>query len=126
PAGYPRGTRRDLMTMVRTLPAFTHSGKRVLASVRLLNEVDKVHHDVPQPHYYLAILGADPLFQRQGAGSAALQPMLDRCDAEGTPAYLATQKEENLAYYARHAFDTERKLEVKGVPPIWTMIRKPR
>src|SRR3954454_22792328 len=43
PDAYPRGVRRDVMTMLRALPAFTHSGKRLLASRRLLNEVDKVH-----------------------------------------------------------------------------------
>ena len=49
--------------------------------------------------------------------------MLERCDAEGLPAYLETQKEENLAYYARHAFELVQKVEVDGVPPVWTLLR---
>jgi GNAT superfamily N-acetyltransferase len=126
PEGYPRGMRRDLMTMVRSTAAFTRAGRRILASLRLLAEVDKAHHELTEPSMYLAILGTDPLYQRTGAGSAALQPMLDRCDEQGLPAYLETQKEMNLAYYARHAFELVRTLEVKGVPPIWTMLRKPR
>jgi len=126
PDGYPRSRRRDFMTMARATPAFTHSGRRLFGSLRLLNEVDRAHHEVHEPHMYLAILGSDPLFQRTGAGSAALQPVLDRCDDQGMLAYLETQKEENLAYYARHAFEVVRKLEVKGVPPIWTLHRKPR
>jgi GNAT superfamily N-acetyltransferase len=75
---------------------------------------------------YLAILGSEPLYRGAGAGSAVLQPVLDRCDEQGLPAYLETQKESNLAYYARHAFDVVQKLEVHGVPPIWTLLRKPR
>ena len=126
PAGYPRSRKRDLMTVVRGFPAFIHSGARAFASVRLLNEVDKVHHEVGEPHYYLAILGTDPLFRRAGAASAALQPVLDRCDHEGLPAYLETQREENLAYYAHHGFEMRRTVDIRGVPPMWTMLRKAR
>ena len=126
PGAYPRGKRRDAMTILRGLPAFSKAGPRIPASLRLLAEVDRAHHELHEPHYYLAILGTDPLFQRAGAGSAALAPVLERCDQEGLPAYLETQKEMNLAYYARHKFDVVEKLEVRGVPPIWTLLRKPR
>jgi hypothetical protein len=126
PEGYPRSKRRDFMTTVRAAPAFAHAGKRLAASFRLLNEVERSHHEITQPHMYLAILGSDPCFQRSGAGSAALQPVLDRCDEQGMLAYLETQKEENLAYYARHGFDVRKVLEVRGVPPMWTLQRTPR
>jgi GNAT superfamily N-acetyltransferase len=126
PGAYPRGTRRDLMTNLRGLPTFVRSGRRLAGAVRLLNALDKAHHAIDEPHYYLAILGTDPLYQRSGAGSAALRPVLDRCDREGVTAYLETQKEENLAYYARHAFELIEKVDVGGVPPVWTLSRKPR
>jgi len=126
PGTYPRGARRDLMTYVRTLPTFVHSGKRFGRAVALLGAVDKAHHDLTGPHYYLAILGTDPEFQRTGAGSAVLAPVLERCDTEGLPAYLETQKEANIAYYARHRFDLVQKIEVPGCPPVWTLLRQPR
>jgi GNAT superfamily N-acetyltransferase len=126
PGGYPRGRRRELLTMARGAPTFAYSGRRIAGALRLTGAVDKAHHELKEPHFYLAILGADPRFQRTGAGSAALQPVLDRCDAEGLPAYLETQQEENLAYYARFAFDVEQKLDVRGAPTIWTLLRKPR
>jgi GNAT superfamily N-acetyltransferase len=126
PGAYPRTARRDLMTNLRGAPTFLRSGRRLGGAVRLLGVLDKAHHEVHEPHYYLAILGTDPIFQRSGAGSAALRPVLERCDAEGLSAYLETQKEENLAYYARHAFELVQRVDVKGVPPIWTMLRKPR
>jgi GNAT superfamily N-acetyltransferase len=126
PGAYPRGVRRDMKTNLRSFPVIARSGARSLASLRLLTAVDKAHHAVHEPHYYLAILGTDPCFQRSGAGTAALAPVLERCDHEGLSAYLETQKEENLAYYQRHAFEMIQKLDVKGVPPIWTMLRKPR
>ena len=126
PGTYPRGRRRDAMTNLRGLPTFVRSGRRVSGAIRLLTAVDKAHREIAEPHYYLAILGTDPLYQRSGAGTAALAPVLSRCDDQGLAAYLETQKEENLAYYARHAFEVVRIIEVEGAPPIWTLLRKPR
>jgi GNAT superfamily N-acetyltransferase len=126
PGAYPRGARRDLMTNLRGAPTFIRSGRRIAGALKLLGALDKLHHEIGEPHYYLGFLGTDPLYQRVGAGSAALRPVLDRCDTEGVLAYLETQKEENLAYYARHAFELIQKVDVGGVPPVWTMSRKPR
>ncbi len=125
PEGYPRSRGRDLMTIVRTLPGFMHAGVRALMGVRLLNESERAHHALGEPHYYLAVLGSDPMFRGAGAASAALAPVLESCDQQGLSAYLETQREENLAYYGRHGFDMVRRIDVKGVPPIWTMLRKP-
>jgi GNAT superfamily N-acetyltransferase len=126
PGAYPRGLRRDLMTNLRGAPTFARAGRRLGGALRLLSALDKAHHELREPHFYLAILGTDPLHQRAGAGHAALAPVLERCDTEGLPAYLETQKEENIAYYARHAFDVVQKIEINGVPPLWTLLRKPR
>jgi GNAT superfamily N-acetyltransferase len=126
PGAYPRGPRREFMTYVRTMPTLLHSGKRIGRAVALLGAVDKAHHEVEGPHYYLGILGTDPEFQRTGAGSAVLAPVLERCDTEGLPAYLETQKESNIAYYARHRFELAQKIELAGCPPIWTLLRPPR
>ena len=126
PGAYPRGFRRELMTNVRAVPAFIRTGRRLSGALRLLGTLDKAHHEIHEPHYYLGILGTDPVYQRTGGGSAALQPVLDKCDTEGVAAYLETQKEDNLAYYARHAFELIQKVEVAGVPPVWTLLRKPR
>jgi GNAT superfamily N-acetyltransferase len=67
----------------------------------------------------------DPLNQRTGAGAALLRPVLERCDTEGLPAYLETQKEENVPWYMRSGFELVQVLDVKGCPPLWTMRREP-
>jgi len=126
PGAYPRNARRELASYVRSVPVFVRTGPRIGRAVKLLAAVDKEHHELRAPHYYLAILGTDPQFQRTGAGTAVLAPVLERCDAEGLPAYLETQKEENIAYYARHRFDLVQKIELDGCPPIWTLQRDPR
>jgi ribosomal protein S18 acetylase RimI-like enzyme len=124
PDAYPRGTRRDLGYVARAWRGTPGIGRRVPAMLRLLNKLDAVHPH--EPHWYLAVLGTDPLFQRTGAGTALLEPVLARSDAEGLPAYLETQKEANLAWYGRFGFDVVERIEVGAVPPIWTMQRAPR
>lgn len=125
PGAYPRGVRRDVMTNFRTVPAFVRARGRIGPSLKLLNAVDKAHKAIKAPHYYLAVLGSDPLRRRVGAGTAVLAPVLERCDAEGVAAYLETQKEENIAYYARHRFEVVSKLHNPPCPPVWTLLREP-
>jgi hypothetical protein len=125
PGGYPRSPQREVMTNARAVPAFARARGRIRDSLKLLAAVDKAHKDIDAPHFYLAVLGSDPLYQRVGAGSAVLGPVLERCDDEKLPAYLETQKEANIAYYARHRFEVVRRLDMPPCPPIWTLLRQP-
>ncbi len=52
--------------------------------------------------------------------------MLAICDRDGTPAYLESSKEQNVAFYARHGFVADGPVEVlPGAPPVWPMWREP-
>ena len=33
-----------------------------------------------------------------------MQPVLERCDADGIPAYLESTKERNVGFYEQHGF----------------------
>ena len=114
------------MEILRTMPGYTKAlGKRLLFGLRALLEIEKRHPKTP--HYYLATLGTDPAHQGKGVGSALLKPVLDRCDAEGIPAYLESSKEQNVPFYARHGFTvTEEMTMSNGGPRLWLMWRKPR
>ena len=79
-----------------------------------------------EPHYYLAVLGVDPEAQGTGLGSRLLEPMLERCDREGAPAYLESSKERNLDFYARHGFRVTGRTRLPLGPPLWFMWREPR
>jgi GNAT superfamily N-acetyltransferase len=80
-----------------------------------------------QEHFYLSVLGTDPDRRREGIGSALLQPVLERCDAERVPVYLETATEENVQFYARHGFDVQRRLDLPGgAPPLWLLWRPAR
>ena len=63
----------------------------------------------------------------RGLGSAAIAPVLTRCDAEGIPAYLESTKERNLAFYERHGFAVTGTIVVPpDGPTLWTMWREPQ
>jgi len=123
PGAMPRPARREVALNLRAARVLAGARNRV-AGFKLLDAVDKVHP--PEPHWYLFLLGTDPSVQGRGIGGRLLAPVLARCDAEGLPAYLETQKESNLAFYGRHGFELTKLLEVGGAPPIWTMTRLPR
>jgi ribosomal protein S18 acetylase RimI-like enzyme len=80
-----------------------------------------------RPHFYLFFLGVMPASQGLGLGSALLRSMLDRCDAQGIPAYLENSNQRNLPLYRRHGFEvTERFQLAPDGPPLWLMWREPR
>lgn len=92
---------------------------------RLVNDaMARVHPR--EPHWYLQGLGTDPPRQRQGRASAALAPVLERCDAEGTPAYLESTKIDNVPFYERHGFVVTGTIDVpREGPTLYTMSRTP-
>jgi GNAT superfamily N-acetyltransferase len=80
-----------------------------------------------EPHFYLSGLGTDPPRQRQGLASAALAPVLARCDADGMPAYLESTKEANNAFYERNGFAVTGTIVVPpDGPTLWAMWREPQ
>jgi GNAT superfamily N-acetyltransferase len=83
------------------------------------------HHPRSPPHWYLAVLGTDPVAQGQGLGSAVLAPVLERCDEDGVGAYLESSKESNIAFYARHGFRVTGELRLPRGPRLWPMWRDP-
>ena len=83
-------------------------------------------HHPGQPWMYLQLIGVVPEQQGRGLGSQLLAPVLQRCDATGTPAYLEASTTDNRRLYERHSFDTigEITLPSSG-PTVWPMWREP-
>lgn len=67
--------------------------------------------DLKQPCWKLDVLGVDPNYQRQGVGTALLQPILERADSEGTPCHVITHNPANIVYYGRHGFQLLHRAE---------------
>ncbi len=122
PGGYPYPARQQVGQLLGTLRAFAPRPQMMPIGMRYVRAIEKAH---PKgPIWYLAVLATDPEYQRAGVGTALVEPILDRCDAEGVDAYLETQKEDNLSYYRRFGFEVvERLTPVKDGPPLWTLRR---
>ncbi|MFE2998130.1 GNAT family N-acetyltransferase [Nocardia sp. NPDC059246] len=102
--------------------AFRH---RLLMAGRLADRMAAAHPR--EPHWYLAVIGSLPGVRGQGYGQALMRSRLERCDAEGIPAYLESSKPQNVPYYERFGFDVTGTLDATaGGPPLWPMWRTPR
>ncbi|MFE0422862.1 GNAT family N-acetyltransferase [Streptomyces sp. NPDC058953] len=84
-------------------------------------------HSPREPHWYLAVIGADPAAQGTGQGAALLRSGLAKADAAGLPAYLESSKESNLPFYEYFGFTTRAEITLPGGgPTLWSMRRAPR
>jgi GNAT superfamily N-acetyltransferase len=112
--------------MVRATPAMLRAfGTKMPRMVGALTAIEKVHPK--EEHYYLEVLGTRQDRQSKGVGSLVMGHMLERCDAEGMPAYLESSNPRNIPFYARHGFETTREIVVgKGAPTVTAMWRNPR
>ncbi|WP_424216831.1 GNAT family N-acetyltransferase (plasmid) [Streptomyces sp. BI20] len=83
-------------------------------------------HTPAEPHWYLAVIGADPAAQGTGQGAALLRSGLAKADAAGLPAYLESSKEANLPFYEHFGFTVRDELSLPGGgPALWSMWREP-
>lgn len=79
-----------------------------------------------EPHWYLKSVGVDPPCQGRGAAGLLLRARLDRCDADGRPAYLEASKPEGVPLYERFGFRRTGTVGLPaGAPVVTTMWRAP-
>jgi len=77
--------------------------------------VDDLHRKLlTYPHWYLQIIGVDPLYQGQGFTSRLVRPMLERIDSERMPCALDTNIDQNVAIYRRFGFEVISENKVPG------------
>ncbi|KLK91366.1 acetyltransferase [Microvirga vignae] len=78
-----------------------------------------------EPHWYLPLIGVDPVHQRKGYGSALLDHVLRGCDEEGVSAFLEASSLESIPLYQRHGFEVLGSIQVGTSPPVTPMLRRP-
>ena len=123
PPGRWEQTTREQVAMV---PAVLRAFRGRLGIARALAEEMKASHP-EEPHWYLAMIGSDPVMRGGGFGNALMRSRLDRCDAEGAPAYLESSNPDNIGYYHRFGFEVTGEIAMPGGgPPLWPMWRAPR
>ena len=123
PPGTWRGSVGDALRVMAPMARLTGRGtRRGLTVLRASERAHPKDHD----HWYLAVLGTHPDHQGLGVGSSVLQPVLERCDLDGSGAYLESSKPENVPFYERHGFAVTDVIDPGGSPPLTLMWRDPR
>lgn len=105
-----------------------HLGEAALARFGAVTAQQAAFHqrDMPDPHWYLLILGVDPSHQGWGIGGRLMEPVLARADVARLPCYLETTKAANVPFYQRHGFTVVVTADLPdGGLPFWTMRRSP-
>jgi ribosomal protein S18 acetylase RimI-like enzyme len=90
----------------------------------IFEKMSSYHPD--EPHWYLPLLGVDPLHHGKGLGSALLQHALAMCDHDNKSAYLESSNPRNISLYKRYGFELLGTIQVNRSPSIFPMLRKPR
>lgn len=124
PGHFPLNILRLLQVGLYALP-FNVDWSRLRQFISLQSTMEEFHkRDMPQPHWYLIMLGVAPTYQGQGIGGSLLQPILNQADSEGLPCYLETSTEQAVRFYQKHGFEVLRIGEFPGnAPRLWTMKR---
>jgi GNAT superfamily N-acetyltransferase len=125
PGKYPATGRRAIRQLAALSTLAPRAPRRLPRALRYLRVVERGHPK--DPHWYLGFLGVEPSLQGQGIGTRLLDAVLPRIDETGEAAYLETDKERNIPYYARHRFELVDTVHpAADGPPTWTMWRAPR
>jgi ribosomal protein S18 acetylase RimI-like enzyme len=125
PGTFPLPVSAQIGEMAGAVRALIPRPPALLTGLRYTMAIDKARprHD----HWYLCLLATDPMVWRRGIGTGLMEPSLETVDGDGLPAYVETQKQDNLAYYRRFGFEeTARLTPSPGGPPLFTMTRPAR
>lgn len=77
-------------------------------------------------HWYLSLIGVDPLLQGRGYASILLKAMSARIDKEHLPCYLETQTVKNVSIYRHYGFKVVEKFIIPSTTEFsnWAMLRE--
>jgi len=83
-------------------------------------------HHPTEPHWCLPVIGADPVYQGKGHGSALMKYALEQCDRDHLPAYLESSNPRNISLYQRHGFEAVGTIQAGDSSTIVPMNRTAR
>ena len=122
----PRTELWNLLTSGRLEALLYGRWDRIIDAVWLTSIFEEEHKKLmPEPHWYLMMLGVSPNCQGQGIGGKLIQPVLDLADRDNLPCYLETSTSGGVRFYKRHGFETLHQ-DFFGGNPYWAMRRSPQ
>ena len=87
--------------------------------------MEKIHpHD--ERCWYLPLIAADPAHIGKGLGGELMKHALQRCDEDGSIAYLESTNPRNISLYERHGFGVVGEIQAGSSPTLYPMIRPAR
>ncbi len=128
PPGKTTPTLRRMLNTGALWPTFQLGWQGQLRGTRTQIYQNSLHkRSVPEPNWYLWVLGVDPSVQGQGIGSMLLRSGLERADAARLPASLETTNPRNVPFYQQFGFSIVHEGEIPGSSArMWSMLRPPR
>lgn len=119
----PPGTEPDGERMVGILQEFAPAAL-VEEMMVVLGQMEHFHPH--EEHWYLPIIGCDPLYLGQGLGGMLMKTALERVDEDGLPAYLESSNPRNVSLYERHGFEVIGEIQHGSSPTMLPMYRAAR
>ena len=100
--------------------------KYILRALPAQHFIFSVHkHHTPFRHWYLWVIGVDPVFQGKGYASMLMKSMLARIDQEHLPCYVDTQNENNVTIYQHYGFKIVEEVIIPNTGVgLWAMLRE--
>lgn len=119
----PPGVRSDEESLMRLFDENTSDDiKEDLQGI--FEQMEKFHPT--EPHWYLPMIGVDPVYQGAGVGSALMTEALKTVDRDGLIAYLESSNPRNITLYQRHGFEVIGEIQSGSSPVLRPMLRRAR
>ncbi|MFD2886186.1 GNAT family N-acetyltransferase [Chitinophaga cymbidii] len=90
----------------------------------IFEQMEKFHPT--EPHWYLPMIGVDPVHQGAGIGAALMTEALRAVDRDGSIAYLESSNPRNISLYLRHGFEVIGEIQSGSSPVLRPMLRRAR
>ncbi|WP_316812549.1 N-acetyltransferase [Pedobacter heparinus] len=117
----PPGARSDEESLTRLFDENTDNDIKEDMQ-RIFEQMEKFHPT--EPHWYLPMIGVDPVHQGAGAGAALMTEALKAVDRNGSMAYLESSNPRNISLYQRHGFEVIGEIQSGSSPVLRPMLRR--
>ena len=98
--------------------------RRMMSTLRQFDGTHKLN--MPDPHWYLMVLGVDPLHQGAGHGSTLVSSGIEKADRDRKPIYLETEMGPNTKFYEHLGFEVLEEVTIEAInQPFSLMVRQP-